>query len=338
MFFEFVFLIFFGAKLYNEFALREKKEKLPCTMPTYSLCGHPGKTGDVTLRKDERKDEFMKKKNEQELDFLMDMLSASKEDEGKKEFSGENVTDAQSQKEEPRDKEAEFEKLIKGEFKEQFEQRIQNNLKRRFKESSEAKAKNELNEQIVKMLMAKYLIPSGDTQDLIKAIESDGAVAKKEAGTNGIEADALERIRQLEYENKTIKENLENEKKAQQMEKTLSRWIKDGEYLKENYPDFNLETEAENPRFLKLLKGGADLKEAYLAMHHDEIIKTLVEKAVREAKQEAFMSARARDMRPSENGMSSNSTALFKTDVSKLTPSQRAEIAKRASRGETISF
>ena len=170
------------------------------------------------------------------------------------------------------------------------------------------------------------------------AQSKEDALLGMEADKMDIEADIYKKIKQLEYENKTMKEFIEKERQAQQMEKTMAQWIKDGEFLKENYPDFDLEAEAENPAFLKLLKGGADLRGAYLAMHHDEIIKTLVEKAAREAKEEALQSLMARDMRPSENGMSAKSAALFKTDVSKLTPKQRAEIAKRVSLGETISF
>ena len=122
------------------------------------------------------------------------------------------------------------------------------------------------------------------------------------------------------------------------MHQTIKSWISDGESLKESYPDFDIELEAENPEFLKLLKAGAGLKNAYLAMHHDEIVNTLVEKAAREAMEKTAQAIKTRGQRPLENGMTSKSTALFKTDVSKLSPAQRAEIAKRVAKGEIISF
>ena len=115
-------------------------------------------------------------------------------------------------------------------------------------------------------------------------------------------------------------------------------WMKDGEKLKESYPDFSIEAEARNPEFVKLLKAGASLRNAYLAMHHDEIIKTLVEKEAQEAQEKTAESIRLRGQRPLENGMSGRSTALFKTDVAGLTAAQRAEIAKRAANGEVIRF
>ena len=42
--------------------------------------------------------------------------------------------------------------------------------------------------------------------------------------------------------------------------------------------------------------------------------------------------------RPVENGSNDLSAAILKSDVSKLTPEQRAEIAKRVARGENITF
>ena len=42
--------------------------------------------------------------------------------------------------------------------------------------------------------------------------------------------------------------------------------------------------------------------------------------------------------RPAENGTSSSSSAIVKSDVSNLTKADRAEIARRAAKGEIISF
>lgn len=274
----------------------------------------------------------MKKTNEHELKELLDKLSEKESNEEIKE------TDAQSQKKEVSDKDAEFEKLIKGEFKEQFEQRMMNNLKRRFKESSSLKAKAARNEEIINLLMAKYGIGDENSDELIKAIHSDNAPEKTDLPQSGAESDTLRRIRQLEYENKMIKNQMQKEKEEMLMRKTIEGWMTDGEKLKESYPDFDIDAETQNPAFINLLRGGADLKSAYFAMHHDEIVKALVEKAAQEAQSKTAESIIARQQRPLENGMSGKSTALFKTDVSRLTPEQRAEIAKRVARGEQISF
>jgi len=110
------------------------------------------------------------------------------------------------------------------------------------------------------------------------------------------------------------------------------------EYQGKDIHILGLYIDYKNPEFLKLLKAGASLKSAYLAVHHEEIVKDLVEKAAMEAKEKTALSIKTRGQRPLENGMTAKSTALYKTDVSKLSPAQRAEIAKRVAKGEIISF
>ncbi len=275
----------------------------------------------------------MKKVNEHEIEKLLSHLSengapASENNEAKHE------TDAQSQTASEDAKKAEFEKLIKGEFKKQFDERMKENLKRRFKEGSEFKLKALQNEKIIDLLMQKYGLDNFDAQKLTTLINSDKAYENGKTKKVSESEDILRRIEELELENKQMKK--QREEKA--MQDTIKEWIADGENLKASYPDFDIELEAENPEFLKLLKAGAGLKNAYLAMHHDEIVNTLVEKAAREAMEKTAQAIKTRGQRPLENGMTSKSTALFKTDVSKLSPAQRAEIAKRVAKGEIISF
>lgn len=277
----------------------------------------------------------MKKANEHEIEKMLSRLSENGAP-ASEDVETNSETDAQSQtaSDDAKNKEAEFEKLIKGEFKKQFDERMKENLKRRFKESSQFKLKALQNEKIIDLLMQKYGLDEFDAAKLTSLINSDTALKSNETGKASEKEDILRRIEELELENEKMKK--QREEKA--MQDTIKAWIADGESLKESYPDFDIELEAENPEFLKLLKAGAGLKNAYLAMHHDEIVDTLVEKAAKEAMEKTAQAIKTRGQRPLENGMTSKSTALFKTDVSKLSPAQRAEIAKRVAKGEIISF
>jgi len=233
---------------------------------------------------------------------------------------------------------AEFEKLIKGEYKEQFDKRIKENLKRRFKESSSLKAKVSQNNEIIDMLKIKYGISGDNMDEIANAIKNDDGYLKAEAEKTGIEPETLRRIKELEFENESMKRQIEDGLRQSQMQSTVNSWINDSKELIESYPDFDLEKECQNPLFAKMLRAGIDLKSAYYATHHKDIIDMVTKKASQEASLKITDSIRARGIRPNENGMSGQSTAIIKTDVSKLTPKERAEIAKRVMSGEEISF
>ncbi|MBO7289700.1 MAG: hypothetical protein J6V03_06915 [Clostridia bacterium] len=235
-------------------------------------------------------------------------------------------------------KNAEFEKLIKGEYRDQFEQRIKDNLKRRFKESSSLKQRISQSDEIINMLKIKYGINENGLEGLADAIKNDNGFLKEEAQRQGIEPDILQKLRTLEFENESMKRQIEDGLEERKLRQTVDSWIEDSKELSQTYPDFDLELEAQNPRFYNLLKSGLDLKSAYYATHHEDIVKKMMEKASEEASVKITDSIRARGTRPNENGLSGRSTAIIKTDVSKLTPKERAEIAKRVMRGEEISF
>ena len=57
-----------------------------------------------------------------------------------------------------------------------------------------------------------------------------------------------------------------------------------------------------------------------------------------QAQKQVVDNIRSRGSRPAENGTVSRSGFTYKSDVSKLSKEDRAEIARRAARGETITF
>lgn len=69
----------------------------------------------------------------------------------------------------------------------------------------------------------------------------------------------------------------------------------------------------------------------------DEILRTELEKAVKETEERITREIRTRRARPEENGISPRS-AQAAPDVSGLTKKQRAELARRAANGEKIRF
>ena len=86
------------------------------------------------------------------------------------------------------------------------------------------------------------------------------------------------------------------------------------------------------------MRSGVDVKTAYEVVHKDEIIPAAMQIAAKTAEQKVVNKIRAGGARPMENGVQDQSASLVKTDVSQLSKADRAEIIRRAERGEKIRF
>ena len=87
-----------------------------------------------------------------------------------------------------------------------------------------------------------------------------------------------------------------------------------------------------------MLKAGVPVKLAYEVRHMDEIKAGVAQNTAKQTEKQVVESIRAKGSRPSENGTSSQSGFTVKDDVSKWSKKDRAEIAKRVARGETIKL
>lgn len=231
---------------------------------------------------------------------------------------------------ETNNKKAEFEALINGEYKDLFSEKIKEIISKRLKGTEDVKEKLSKYEDFVKAIATKY---GADPEDFDAIMEkASGSVPQKEVPVNTEKGDNGY-IENLEKENKYFKQMLEQERKNKHIEQQLKDWYNQCEEIAKEYPDFNLEGEIENEKFISLLKNGIDMKTAYQVAHLNDIMGG--NRFFENQEKERMMSVAGR---PVENGLSSQSPAILKTDVSKLTPEQRALIAKRVAMGETITF
>lgn len=233
--------------------------------------------------------------------------------------------DAGSEKE----KNAEFEKLISGKFKNQFAQRVQKIIDRRFKEVKNLKETLDKNEKIIGLLMKKYNIEDNDKEKLEKEIsgEMENVKTKNESRYENI-------IKRLIAENvylKGIRENEENREKAKEKAEKLRKEV---EETKKEYSDFDFKEQLKNPEFVRLIKVGVSVKHAYEVTNMDALLET----NAKNAEKKIVDSIRSKGVRPVENGSRSTSGMVFENNISRLTKNDRKEIAKRAARGEKISF
>ena len=237
------------------------------------------------------------------------------------------------------DRNAEFEKLIKGEYKDLYDARVQDTIQKRLKSTKETVDKyNEL-APTLDMLARKYGISdASDIKALNKAIEEDDSYYEEEALEKGITVEQLKSIRKMERENAELKRQMSERANQEQAERDVARWMEQANEAKKTFPTLDLGEELKNPQFIGLLKSGVDVGTAYFAMHHDNLVPQAMQFTAKQVEQKLTNKVIANGARPIENGINSQSSAVVKSDVSQLTKEDRAEIIRRVARGEKIRF
>jgi hypothetical protein len=236
----------------------------------------------------------------------------------------------------PEDRKVEFEKLIKGDFKDLFAETVQGIIDKRFKETKILEKQTNESKPILDVLMNKYGIQNGDLNALQKAIEDDDAYWEELADKEGLTVEQYKHKQKLESENRQLREATQNLNKQTQINEIYNGWLTEEQAIKDSgkYPDFNLKTECQNKEFVDMISRGIPLKQAYEVIHMEEIMSGVAKKV----ESNVAETIRANGKRPAENGTSSQSGVIYKNDVSALSKEDRAEIARRAGRGEKIVF
>ena len=238
-----------------------------------------------------------------------------------------------------------FRNLTKGEYKEQFAEEVQGVINRRFKEVKGMETSLTAQKPIMDLLMKRYGIADGDTESLYTAIKNDKTYLEVAAEREGLTTDQFQAKEQLELRNEQLEANERMREEAerrsrgeQQAKQKLSEWYAEAEQLKAIYPAFDFETESQNQNFRGLLRSGVSVQQAYEVMHLKEITANAAKAAAQTAGQQMVAKIQSKASRPSENGTSSQSAAIIKSDVHNLSKNDRAEAARRALRGEKIRW
>lgn len=87
-----------------------------------------------------------------------------------------------------------------------------------------------------------------------------------------------------------------------------------------------------------MLKSGVPMEHAYKTLHFNELMHDAMATAASNTEKSVVSNIRAKGSRPIENGTAAQSAFTIKDDVSKLSKKDRADIARRAARGEKIVF
>ena len=236
------------------------------------------------------------------------------------------------------DPNAEFEKLIKGQYKAQYDAKVQDTIQKRLKGTKETVDKFTALQPTLEILARKYGVDAGDIEALNKAIEDDDSYFEQEAMEKGMSVKQLKEFRTIERENADLRQQMQERQKQESANRLYSQWMQQAEDTKKVYPSFDLRAEMGNSEFVKLLNSNVDVRTAYEVLHKDEIIPAAMQFTAKTVESKIANKIAAGGARPAENGMNTGSAAVVKSDVSQLSKADRQEIIRRVQRGEKIRF
>lgn len=245
---------------------------------------------------------------------------------------------AEVQKPTTEDRTAKFEEMIKGEYKDLYDQRVQDTIQKRLKSSKETVDKYEALVPTLEIIAKKYGVDATDAKALAKAVEEDASYFEEEALELGISVEQLKEKKRMERENADLKKQLEEQSRRDSANRVYAQWMEQAEKAKAIYPHFNFQTEMQNPQFVQLLRSNVDVRTAYEVCHKDDIIHGAMQFTAQQVSQKMADKIIANGARPAENGNSSQGATVVKSDVSQLSKADREEIIRRVQRGEKIRF
>ena len=259
------------------------------------------------------------------------------------ETNTENDQTAQERKPEIKDKKAAFRELIDGEYKQEFTDYFQETFDRRHKDAKANEEKLSAISPLLDTLGARYGLDGDNVEALQKALDADLSFWENAAAEKGVTVDQYKQMVLLERENAQLKavqaryeeQRAESERERQAREQ-VTRWHAEAEELKKEFPEFDLQTEAQNESFVGMLQAGVPMANAYRVAHWQEIESGIVSRAAKNAEQQVVAAIRSGQSRPTENAGNATNAVVVKSDPSKWTDADWKEVKKRVRRGEKI--
>ena len=231
-----------------------------------------------------------------------------------------------------------FRELVNGQYKDIYTEETQRIIDRRFRQTKGLEETVGKQQPIIDMLMQRYKITDGDMGKLSQAIENDNAYWSEAAEEAGMSVEQYKQFQQLQRNYEALQRQTQKAQSDQRAEQQLETWYRQADAVKTSYPSFDLNAEVGNSQFMAMLRAGVPMQHAYEVCHLDDIKAGVAATQAQATEKQIVSSIRAKGARPQENGTAAQSAFVVKDDVSRLTKAERAEIARRAARGEIIEF
>lgn len=257
-----------------------------------------------------------------------------------KQESEESVNDEESKVEdtEEKDEGPSFEELIKGKYKNDFDDRVQNIVQNRVKNIKTYEEQMQELSPALEVLAEKYGVDDpGNIKSLVEAITNDDELYEEEAEERGIDVETLKHIKHIERQNQAFTEEMaQRERDAQNAEAWQNILSQEAEVQK-IYPGFSLESEMQNDDFARLVACDVPVKQAFEVVHGNELQAIAAKVVADNTAKKIANSVKANQKRTGE-GQGNSQAVIVKKDPKSLTDEDRDRIYEKVMAGEKIAF
>ncbi len=229
-----------------------------------------------------------------------------------------------------------FEEMIKGDFREIYDKKVQSHIKRRLGNVKQIENENRDMKAVMDVLAQKY--QSDDPKEILTRLEGDNSLWEQAAEAAGLSVEQYKKSKSLEREVARLRSAEQIRQREAEAARVYKTWLTEASEVIKTYPDFKLSEEIKNPDFRGLIENNIPMKKAYETIHLNDIVKGVSEFSAKRAEENTVLNIQKRAARPSENISSSSAGVVIRDDPSALTKKDREEIIRRAQRGEIISF
>ncbi len=231
-----------------------------------------------------------------------------------------------------------FQDLVNGEFKDIYTEETQRIIDRRFRETRNLEQQVGQYQPVIDMLMQRYQIGDGDMGKLSQAIENDDAYWSEAAEEAGMSVEQYKQFQKLQRENEALFAPAAPAAERPAGAAAAPAVVRRGRTGQGAVPQLRPQRGGQKPQFLSMLRAGVPVQHAYEVVHMDQIKAGVAAMQAKATEKQVVDGIRAKGARPQENGTTSQGAFIVKDDVSKLSKRDRAEIIRRAARGERIEF
>ena len=234
-----------------------------------------------------------------------------------------------------------WDELKKGEYKELYGQDVQKAIQDRFK--NQADLQRQLDELQPILEAGKKIYGVQDTAALREAVENDDRLhqaEEEEAEAAGMSVEAYRTMQQLKAENERHTQMEQQTIQEQKFRNHIAKLAQQAEELRKVFPEFDLRTELQDPRFMRLTSPevGISVEDAFYAIHGKQVAAQSMKAGMERTQKQLGQTIRAQGMRPIEGAAHGQGqpAAQAPMDFRSMTRAEREKFRSQVKTGKVV--